>query len=134
MPNAKSLAKWLAVATLTPLPIKKIVAPLSRAVNSISTNDLISTLKGLSDKKLLNVEMESSAIFVVAQLRQLHAAMVCGVSGNLVASDYDYGQGEKNNDRLVQAWENAIQIALKAICIYDRNGYASGSTVDAEGN
>ncbi|MEE3228913.1 MAG: nucleoside phosphorylase, partial [Chloroflexota bacterium] len=89
-------------------------------------------IKKLSDKKLLNIEMESSAIFVVAQLRQLHAAMVCGVSGNLVASDYDYDQGEKNNDRLVQAWENAIQIALKAICIYDRNGYASGFPVVIE--
>jgi len=49
VPNAKSLAKWLAVAALTPLPIKKIVAPLSRAVNSISTNDLI------SDKLILSI-------------------------------------------------------------------------------
>ncbi len=84
-------------------------------------------IKGLSDKKLLNVEMESSAIFVVAQLRQLHAAMVCGVSGNLVSSDYDYDQGEKNNDRLVQAWENAIQIALRAIFIYETSGYGASS-------
>ena len=84
-------------------------------------------IKKLSNKKLLNIEMESSAIFVVAQLRQLHAAMVCGVSGNLVASDYDYDQGEKNNDRLVQAWENAIQIALRAISIYDTSGYGSSS-------
>ena len=82
-------------------------------------------IKRLSEKKLLNIEMESSAIFIVSQMRQLHAAMVCGVSGNLVVSDYDYDQGEKKNDRLVQAWENAIRIALGAISIYHTNGYGA---------
>ena len=67
---------------------------------------------------LLNIEMESSAIFAVAHLRKLKAAMVCGVSGNLVAADYDYDQGEHGNQRLVNAWENAISIALEAIVLY----------------
>lgn len=64
---------------------------------------------------LLNFEMESSAVFTVARLRGVHAAMVCGVSGNLVNADYDYDKGEKDNERLVHAWEAAIQIALDAI-------------------
>ena len=72
-------------------------------------------IEKLTRYNLLNIEMESSAIFTVAHLRKLKAAMVCGVSGNLVAADYDYDQGEHGNTRLVNAWENAIQIALEAI-------------------
>lgn len=68
---------------------------------------------------LLNIEMESSAIFTVAQLRGAHAAMVCGVSGSLVTSGLDYEQGEHDNERLVMAWENAIMIALEAIVMYE---------------
>ncbi len=66
----------------------------------------------LSEHRLLNVEMESSAIFTIAHLRGLKAGMVCGVSGNLVTGDVEY-QGE--NTRLVKAWEDAIAIALEAI-------------------
>ncbi|MDE0170198.1 MAG: nucleoside phosphorylase [bacterium] len=68
---------------------------------------------------LLNIEMESSAIFTVAQLRGVHAAMVCGVSGSLVVADFDYDRGEHGNQRLVAAWENAIAIALEAVLRYD---------------
>ena len=75
---------------------------------------------------LLNIEMESSAIFTVAQLRGVHAAMVCGVSGNLVMADFDYDRGEHGNQRLVGAWENAIMIALEAIVMYDAEHAASG--------
>lgn len=87
-------------------------------------------IQDLARYKLLNVEMESSAIFTVAHLRQLHAAMVCGVSGNLVAADYDYDQGEKDNERLVQAWENAIHIALEAVVLYDTEVYGTKSTMN----
>lgn len=76
---------------------------------------------------LLNIEMESSAIFTVAQLRGVHAAMVCGVSGNLAVADFDYDQGEHGNQRLVGAWENAIVIALEAIVRYDAEHSAPGT-------
>lgn len=72
----------------------------------------------LSNHKLLNVEMESGAIFTIAHLRGLKAAMVCGVSGNLVTSEVEY---EEENTRLVQAWEDAIVIALEAIYDYENN-------------
>ena len=72
---------------------------------------------------LLNIEMESSAIFTVAQLRGVQAAMVCGVSGNLRVAEYDYDRGEHGNRRLVAAWENAITIALEAVLRYDAGGY-----------
>ncbi len=61
---------------------------------------------------LLNVEMESSAVFTVARLRGLRAGMICGVSGNLVTGDAQYGAGE--NPRLAAGWEHSIDIALEA--------------------
>ena len=76
-------------------------------------------IESLSAHGLLNVEMESAAIFAVAQKRDLIAGMVCGVSGNLVMADVVY---EKENIRLVQAWEDAIVIALEAIVRYEQDG------------
>jgi uridine phosphorylase len=75
-------------------------------------------IERLSKQRLLNVEMESSAIFTIAHLRKLHAGMVCGVSGNLVTADVVY---EEENTRLIQAWEDAIAIALDGIYRYEQN-------------
>lgn len=75
-------------------------------------------IKELSAHNLLNVEMESAAIFTIAHKRGLKAAMVCGVSGNLVSADVEY---EKENIKLIQAWEDAIVIALEAIARYEKN-------------
>jgi uridine phosphorylase len=74
----------------------------------------------LSDHKLLNVEMESSAIFIVAHRRGLKAAMVCAVSGNLVTGDVVY---EEVNHGLIQGWEDAITVALEGIYQYEQQGY-----------
>jgi len=72
-------------------------------------------IQKLSSYKLLNVEMESSAIFTIAHLRGLKAAMVCAVSGNLVRDDVVY-VGE--NTKLIQGWEDAIDVALEGIYQY----------------
>jgi uridine phosphorylase len=58
---------------------------------------------------LLNVEMESSALFVVARQRGLRAAMICSVSSNLVegASVYD------SHDALAAGWHHSIEVALR---------------------
>jgi uridine phosphorylase len=77
-------------------------------------------IKQLSAAKLLNVEMESAAIFTIAHKRGLKAGMVCGVSGNLVTADVEY---EKENTKLVQAWEDAIVIALEAIYRYEQDNF-----------
>ncbi|GAA0426797.1 uridine phosphorylase [Acrocarpospora corrugata] len=66
----------------------------------------------LSSMGLANVEMESSAMFVVARLRGLRAGMVCAVSGNLVTGDVVYG---KANERLHTGWEHSIDVALEAV-------------------
>lgn len=74
----------------------------------------------LHNNKLLNVEMESSAIYVVAHRRGVHAAMVCAVSGNLVTGEVVY---EETNTGLVQGWEDAIAVTLDGIYRYESGGY-----------
>jgi uridine phosphorylase len=71
---------------------------------------------------LLNVEMESSAIFTIAHLRGLKAAMVCAVSGNLVTDDVIY---EGENAGLVRGWEDAIAVALEGIYLYVHDKYGA---------
>jgi len=61
--------------------------------------------------------MESAAIFSIAHMRGLKAAMVCGVAGNLVTADVDY---EGENTALVNAWEDVISIALEGIYRYEK--------------
>ena len=51
---------------------------------------------------LLNVEMESSAMFVVARQRGLRAGMICAVSSNLVAGTSVYD--EDAHERLAIGW------------------------------
>ena len=60
---------------------------------------------------ILNVEMESSALYVVARLRGVRAGMVCSCSSNLVdgASVYS-GTGEA----LRAGWTSSIEAALEA--------------------
>jgi uridine phosphorylase len=64
----------------------------------------------LSAMGILNVEMESSAMFVVARQRGLRAGMVCACSSNLVdgASLYD-----EKNSRLKDGWMASIEAALE---------------------
>lgn len=64
---------------------------------------------------MLNVEMESSAMYVVARLRGLRAGMICACSSNLVdgSSVYDAGQ------RLHDGWTASIQAALDTAVALD---------------
>jgi uridine phosphorylase len=58
---------------------------------------------------MLNVEMESAALFVVARQRGLRAGMICSVSSNLVdgRSVYD------THDQLAAGWHHSIEVALR---------------------
>ncbi|MDP1719702.1 MAG: nucleoside phosphorylase [Candidatus Nanopelagicaceae bacterium] len=73
------------------------------------TPEWIAEMKNMG---LTNVEMESSALFVVARLRGLRAGMVCAVSANLVTNDVVYG---RPNTRLATGWEHSIDVALEAV-------------------
>lgn len=76
----------------------------------------------LHEHKLINVEMEASAIFTIAHLRGLKAAMVCGVSRNLVTADVVY---EEENKPLIKSWDDAIAISLDAIYRYETGSLES---------
>ncbi|WP_432563816.1 nucleoside phosphorylase [Kineococcus sp. SYSU DK003] len=64
---------------------------------------------------MLNMEMESSAMYVVARLRGIRAGMICSCSSNLVdgASVYDAGR------RLHDGWMASIEAALEAAVTLD---------------
>ncbi len=64
----------------------------------------------LSRLGILNVEMESSALFIVARLRGLRAGMICACSSNLVAGESLYGE---KNTRLKDGWMRSIEVALE---------------------
>jgi uridine phosphorylase len=66
----------------------------------------------LSSLGITNVDMESSAMFVVARQRGLRAAMVCAVSNNLVTGDIEFGQ---HNQRLAVGWNQTITVVLETI-------------------
>jgi uridine phosphorylase len=69
-------------------------------------------IANMSALGLLNVEMEASALYTVGHLRQLRVGMVCAVSGNLVTDDVVY---EGVNQGLVDGWDAAIDVALRAV-------------------
>ncbi|MEA9985487.1 MULTISPECIES: nucleoside phosphorylase [Subtercola] len=77
------------------------------------TPEWISQLNSLG---ILNVEMESSALFVVARLRKLRAGMICACSSNLVdgTSLYDHDAG-----KLMTGWQKSIEAALDAAVALD---------------
>ncbi len=66
----------------------------------------------MSGLGLLNIEMESSAMFVVARQRGLRAGMICAVSSNLVVGTSVYD--DEAHKRLATGWGASIEAALDA--------------------
>lgn len=73
-------------------------------------------IAGFSRLGIKNIEMESSALYVVARQRGWRAGMVCACSSNLVAGESLYGD---NHDRLKAGWGHSIQVALEAAVSLD---------------
>jgi uridine phosphorylase len=66
----------------------------------------------LSELGVLNVEMEASALFVVARQRGLRAGMICACSSNLVAGTSVY---DNATERLREGWRRSIEVALEVV-------------------
>ena len=77
------------------------------------TPEWIDTLNKLG---ILNVEMESSALYVVARLRGLRAGMICSTSSNLVEGASLYSG---THDRLKEGWMKSIEVALETAVSLD---------------
>lgn len=67
---------------------------------------------------LLNIEMESSALYTVCHRRGKRAAMISAVSGNLVTGEVVY---DRENDALARGWDNEIRVVLEAIARFERS-------------
>ena len=67
-------------------------------------------IERLRREGILNIEMESSALFVVARLRGVRAGMICACSSNLVDGASLYS-GTK--DALQAGWAASIEAALE---------------------
>ncbi|MGK9269443.1 nucleoside phosphorylase [Williamsia muralis] len=65
---------------------------------------------------ILNVEMESSALFVVAKLRGLRAGMICACSSNLLEGVSVY---DKKDSALKDGWMRSIEAALDTAVALD---------------
>jgi uridine phosphorylase len=77
-------------------------------------------IRFMIEHRALNVEMESSVLFIIAHMRGLKAAMICAVSSNLATNDFIY---EGVNTGLVKGWDNGIKVVLEAIYNYETKGY-----------
>jgi len=77
-------------------------------------------IRFMIEHRALNVEMESSVLFIIAHMRGLKAAMICAVSSNLATNDFIY---EGVNEGLVKGWDNEIKVVLEAIYNYETKGY-----------
>ena len=69
-------------------------------------------LDKLRSYRVLNLDMESSALYTVAHLRGVRAATINGTSGNLTNAEVIY---TRKNEKLHEAWEREIQIVLETI-------------------
>jgi uridine phosphorylase len=59
---------------------------------------------------ILNVEMESSALYVVARQRGVRAGMICAASSNLHTGQSLYDGG---HEKLREGWMRSIEVALE---------------------
>ena len=69
-------------------------------------------LDKLRSYRVLNLDMESSALFTIAHLRGIRAATINGTSGNLTNAEVIY---TRKNEKLHEAWEREIQVVLETI-------------------
>lgn len=74
-------------------------------------------LENLRKYKVMNIEMECSALFTIGHLRGVRTACICGTSGNLTNADVIY---TRKNEKLAQAWESETKIVLEAIYRFEQ--------------
>jgi len=69
-------------------------------------------LDGLRKINVMNIEMESSALFTIGHVRGVRTACICGASSNLTNGEVIY---TRRNEKLEEAWEVETQIVLETI-------------------
>ena len=74
-------------------------------------------LDQLRKYKIMNIEMESSALYTIGHLRGVRTACICGTSGNLTNQEVIYTE---KNVKLAEAWEREIKIVLETIYRFEQ--------------
>lgn len=74
-------------------------------------------LDQLRKYKIMNIEMESSALYTIGHLRGVRTACICGTSGNLTNQEVIYTE---KNVKLAEAWEREIRIVLETIYRFEQ--------------
>lgn len=74
-------------------------------------------LDSLRKLKIMNIEMEASALYTIGHLRGARVACICGCSGNLTNAEVIYTH---KNEKLAEAWEREIRIVLEAIYTFEQ--------------
>jgi uridine phosphorylase len=76
-------------------------------------------IENLRRQGVLNLDMESAAIFILAQVRRLRAGTINAVAANLTTGDMIY---EEENVRVVEGFEKESQVVLRAIELLESDG------------
>lgn len=74
-------------------------------------------LDSLRKLKIMNIEMEASALYTIGHLRDVRVACICGTSGNLTNREVVYTH---KNEKLAEAWEREIRIVLETIYQFEQ--------------
>ena len=74
-------------------------------------------LDQLRKYKIMNIEMESSALYTIGHLRGVRTACICGTSGNLTNQEVIYTE---KNVKLAEAGEREIRIVLETIYRFEQ--------------
>ncbi len=75
-------------------------------------------LDNLRKYKIMNIEMEASALYTVGHMRGVRTACICGASGNLTNAEVIYTH---KNEKLAEAWEREIRIVLETIYRFEQS-------------
>ncbi len=75
-------------------------------------------VNNLRKYKIMNIEMEASALYTIGHLRNVRTACICGVSGNLTTGEVIY---TTKNEKLAEAWEKEIQVVLETIYRFEQS-------------
>lgn len=67
--------------------------------------------------KIMNIEMEASALYTIGYLRGVRTACICGTSGNLTNKEVIY---TTKNEKLAEAWEKEIRVVLESIYQFEQ--------------
>jgi len=113
---------WAILETAKQLS-KKMNFNVHLGINASEDNFFAETpewLENLSKIGVMNIEMESSAIFTAAHMRGLRAASICAVGSNHIEGVSALLGDEKKKSLLNDGIEKMIKVALESVVLFEQ--------------